>query len=69
MISIKIHRTPVRSHSWGTTAAGHAAGRFPKGQITSSPWEGWWHEETHAEPCEKTILLASFVSAESNCWS
>lgn len=20
-------------------------GTFPSGQITSSPWEGWWHSE------------------------
>lgn len=22
-----------------------AKARFPSGQLTSSPWAGWWHEE------------------------
>jgi hypothetical protein len=26
------------------SGAGENATGFPSGQLTSSPWEGWWHD-------------------------
>ncbi|MBT2533004.1 hypothetical protein J7E83_12915 [Arthrobacter sp. ISL-48] len=45
MITERIHQMLVGSDASGTSSGAHRVERFPKGRITSSPWEGWWHEE------------------------
>ena len=49
MITKRIHQMLVSSDAWGSSSGGHRVERFPSGRITSSPWEGWWHEELQAE--------------------
>lgn len=50
MITVKIHRTLVSSDSSGHTPSGDGrrVESFPRGRITSSAWEGWWHEDPQA---------------------
>jgi hypothetical protein len=49
MVTKRILRMLVSSDASGTSPGGHRVERFPSGRITSSPWEGWWHEEPQAE--------------------
>jgi hypothetical protein len=49
MITKRILRMLVSSDASDSSTDGHRVERFPGGRITSSPWEGWWHEEPQAE--------------------
>ena len=48
MITVPTEPKPVNSnYGNGSTHAGGSpqnAEDFPQGQITSSAWEGWWHQ-------------------------